>query len=53
MYTVGGRLVSTSVTAQAVICTTIDFSFGLQHPSDAKSSVISQMSLSQYNMFGV
>ena len=25
MYTVGGRLVSTSVTAQAVICTTVDF----------------------------
>ena len=35
MYTVGGCLVSTSVTAQAVMCTTIDFWFGLEHPSDA------------------
>ena len=33
--------------------TTIDFWFGLAHPSDAKSSVISQMSLSQYYMSGV
>ena len=33
--------------------TTIDFWFGLAHPSDAKSSVISQMSLSQYHMSGV
>ena len=33
--------------------TTIDFWFGLERPSDAKSSVISQMSLSQYYMFGV
>ena len=30
---------------------TIDFLFGLEHPSDAKSSVISQMSLSQYYMY--
>ena len=33
--------------------TTIDFWSGLAHPSDAKSSVISQMSLSQYHMSGV
>ena len=33
--------------------TTIDIWSGLAHPSDAKSSVTSQMSLSQYYMFGV
>ena len=33
--------------------TTSDFWFGLEHPSDAKNSVISQISLSQYYMFGV
>ena len=31
--------------------TTIDFWFGFEHPSDAKCSVISPMSLSQYYMF--
>ena len=33
--------------------TTIDFWFGLEHPLDAKSSVISQMSVAQCYMFGV
>ena len=33
--------------------TTIDFWSGLAHPSDAKSSGISQMFLSQYDKFGV
>ena len=32
---------------------TIDFWSGLDNPSDAKSSIISQTSLSQYYMFGV
>ena len=32
---------------------TIDFWSGLAHPSDAKSNIISQMSFSQYYMFGV
>ena len=33
--------------------TTLEFWFGLEHPSDGKRRVISQMSLSQYSVFGV